>query len=936
MAERHRQKADVRAMNHLADAFGDAWFILDAQQQIIAANPGAENFTRLPHHKLIGLPISSLFIEEWRARIQQLPTGERLEAPLRQDDDEPRWVELVCVEQDDDTRLAVLRDMTEQVRLQANLRRYESLFDQTSDAVFISNIDGIYIGANPRALEMLGYSADELIGQPIRFALAEHEVPDSERVLQDLREGKRLPLYERIFRRKSGEEFPAELNESLVRDENGRGLYIQTIARDVTERRVIEQTLHETLANVEALYTISHSMINADTPEDLLLSYADISSVHPQSAALYYVFYNEQRQPDYIELAVQFNSGAAQLDPHPLGKRYPVNELALWGQLVATQQMITIPNLLDQPDPPLLDAERVARVTGRGVRSLVFVPLISQRGMWVGLVVMGWEQPPHLNPDQLQLYNVAAPQLASLIENRRLYTQAESMLRELINSQQRLQMVINNAPIILFAVDADQRFTLLQGNSRLFSPELIGKSIQEIEAIPAQVYEQVARVLNGESVTAIVDVDETAYEVRYSPLRDAGSISGVIGVATDVTERRRFENQLQRKIEQLTALRHMESEIGDYLNIEYVITMALDAAVRLSVADAGFIGLVESGRLRVAQHIGAAPPDALLNLNTGDVARALNAQKPLLLEGEISDPIMPDTAARIILPLVFRDNPIGVLVLEVRRAGLFTRETLEFIELLMARIPVALDNSRLYQLLQEQLNELQKLEQLKTDMIRIASHDLRNPLATISGYLELMRWDAGKLLPEHRDYLDHIQRALGRMQKITSDILSLERIEETAREGGLDRVDLRELVERAYADMRDNANQKQLQFTLNIPEQPMNVMGDPVQLLEAIVNLIGNAIKYTPINGSVDVSLRAQSDLVVFEVRDSGYGIPEDKQARLFEPFYRVKTRETKTIEGTGLGLHLVKNIVDRHNGAMIVVSEYGKGSTFGFSLKSA
>ena len=112
------------------------------------------------------------------------------------------------------------------------------------------------------------------------------------------------------------------------------------------------------------------------------------------------------------------------------------------------------------------------------------------------------------------------------------------------------------------------------------------------------------------------------------------------------------------------------------------------------------------------------------------------------------------------------------------------------------------------------------------------------------------------------------------------------------------------------------------------------VLGDDAQLYEAVTNLIGNAIKYTPDEGSIDVQLIISPDnRVCYQVIDTGYGVPEDRQNRLFEPFYRSKTTETATIEGTGLGLHLVKNIIDRHNGEMIFKSIYRQGSTFGFLL---
>ena len=109
--------------------------------------------------------------------------------------------------------------------------------------------------------------------------------------------------------------------------------------------------------------------------------------------------------------------------------------------------------------------------------------------------------------------------------------------------------------------------------------------------------------------------------------------------------------------------------------------------------------------------------------------------------------------------------------------------------------------------------------------------------------------------------------------------------------------------------------------------------GDPMLLYEAISNIIGNAIKYTPKAGTVHVWLTVEGQSACVRVHDNGYGIPEEQQERLFSPFYRVQTEETQEIEGTGLGLHLVKNIIERHNGNMVFSSVYGEGSTFGFNL---
>lgn len=409
-------------------------------------------------------------------------------------------------------------------------------------------------------------------------------------------------------------------------------------------------------------------------------------------------------------------------------------------------------------------------------------------------------------------------------------------------------------------------------------------------------------------------------------------------------ERQRTQAEQRRHIERLALLRRVDDELTRRLDVEYVLMMGLDTAVRLSVASAGLIALLEEGQLTHVQAIkydnsAVQGPDWLA---VETVAQAVREREPVMVTDAdpIYVPLLPQMRGQIVLPLLSQNRVVGFFSLETTDPARFTASTFDFLKLLAARMAVAVDNAYLYQATQDNLIELRalyeqvsNLEQLKTDMIRIAAHDLRGPLSNVLGYLYLLRQNMGDAMTGLRaEYLDFIEASGERIKGILDDILSLERFEAM---GDIDKqaVRLDELVGQAYEQHRDAVQFKTQQYVLDAPDQPVVVRGDDALLYEAVMNLVGNAIKYTPQAGTVTVRLYQTDHWVVFVVEDTGVGIPEDQQGRLFQPFFRARSPETEHIDGTGLGLHLVKNIVERHSGEMIFRSTYGEGSTFGFRM---
>lgn len=232
------------------------------------------------------------------------------------------------------------------------------------------------------------------------------------------------------------------------------------------------------------------------------------------------------------------------------------------------------------------------------------------------------------------------------------------------------------------------------------------------------------------------------------------------------------------------------------------------------------------------------------------------------------------------------------------------------------------------------ISDLVQLNELKTQMIRMASHDLKNPLSRVLGYAEIIA-TSGSLDETNTRFMNNVMNAGDEINQIITDILDLEQL----RSGQMERksASFKNLVREIVSRHEPDKDRKQQTLTLEMLDEPVTVLIDYMRLGQAVSNLIGNAIKYTQDEGTIHVRVwQPDAHSVQLEVSDNGYGIPEASQAKLFTEFYRVKTNSTRGISGTGLGLSLVKSVVEAHDGTVRVESTEGEGSTFYVLLPTA
>ncbi|MCS7251632.1 MAG: ATP-binding protein [Anaerolineae bacterium] len=224
------------------------------------------------------------------------------------------------------------------------------------------------------------------------------------------------------------------------------------------------------------------------------------------------------------------------------------------------------------------------------------------------------------------------------------------------------------------------------------------------------------------------------------------------------------------------------------------------------------------------------------------------------------------------------------------------------------------------------------LDQLKSDFIAAVSHDLRSPLTYMRGFVTMLSM-AGPLTSRQQEYIEKIMGGIDQMTQLIEDLMDLKRIEEGIGQRGI--CCLSDLIRDIFHEMRPQAMARGLRMTLELKGQGI-VNGDPTWLRRAIVNLVDNAIKYTPEGGMISLGLIEKDAEVVVWVRDTGLGISPADQARIFEKFYRVRRKETAHVKGSGLGLALVKSIVEWHGGRVWVESQLGYGSTFYLAIPTA
>jgi signal transduction histidine kinase len=474
-------------------------------------------------------------------------------------------------------------------------------------------------------------------------------------------------------------------------------------------------------------------------------------------------------------------------------------------------------------------------------------------------------------------------------------------------------------------------------------------------------------VVLAAKIQELKDVQAVADNLRKS--LDEMDEQAKLVVRTDM-ELNKTQEELDKKIGGLYALQRLsrvisteleESQIFKKIGLGHLEELGFEKVLAFLWDDAKKIFLCQMDIGYLPEELPAlasflnARQDMYLNLIKNEkTISSVSLADDVIIKGNINRAFKVDSF--VISPIPPKEGAKGLLFV-----GTKNKETLvgegdeELITILANEVGQALENARLFEKtwrsqqdlekkveertreLTLALDEVKKISKRKTDFVSSVSHELRTPLTSIKGYAAiLLTGKLGNIPADVRERLDKINRHSDELVHMVNDLLDISRIESGRVTMRQDQLDLRNTIEQAVDLLSVQLKERDIHLTSDIDPNAYLVLADRTQIERVFINIIGNAMKFTPNKGKISIRVHKEDKFVQVDITDTGCGIPREAQDAIFEEFYRVDNTINQQVKGTGLGLALVKNIIEAHKGKIWVKSKEGSGSTFSFTLLAA
>jgi signal transduction histidine kinase len=411
--------------------------------------------------------------------------------------------------------------------------------------------------------------------------------------------------------------------------------------------------------------------------------------------------------------------------------------------------------------------------------------------------------------------------------------------------------------------------------------------------------------------------------------------------------------ELGRSVEELKALGEVSRAVGSTLDLETVLDTIVRRAVQLSNANGGVIYEYDvttqefsriSGAYGLDDDLGEVLSANPLRIGEGAAGKAAARQAPV----QVADVLVEGTydVARVraiferrgyrsllAVPLLFEQQIVGVLVVWGREPGRFAQNIVDLLQTLATQSVLAIRNARLFREIADKSRQLEVASRHKSEFLANMSHELRTPLNAILGFNEMILGQIyGDVPLDLKEPLTDIASSGKHLLRLINNVLDLSKIEAGHMELALADYAAQDLVESVRASLHPLAADKGLEFVASVPADIPLAYGDAGRITQCLMNLAGNALKFTR-QGRVEISVGVRGGHLVYRVTDTGIGIAKGKIDTVFAEFRQGDATITSEFGGTGLGLSITKKLVEKHGGRIWVKSDLGKGSAFSFAI---
>jgi signal transduction histidine kinase len=404
------------------------------------------------------------------------------------------------------------------------------------------------------------------------------------------------------------------------------------------------------------------------------------------------------------------------------------------------------------------------------------------------------------------------------------------------------------------------------------------------------------------------------------------------------------DQALAARVEELSVMQRIDRELNASLDVSRVLRITLDWAVQQSRAAAGLVGLVEDNRIRIMACKGYSQEwtgcdEADLPQQVKQLANVLHSEAVDIIHLDEEFGILAGGAcSRILIPIRRETAVMGFVLLESQNEISQTEEILRFLLRLSDHAAIAISNAQLY-------NAVQSANVAKSEFVSFVSHELKNPMTSIKGYTELLASEAvGPITEPQSNFLNTIRSNVDRMSTLVSDLADVSRIEAGRLRLDFKAFGIKDIIDEVVRSMRRQVEEKNQALTVHLPELP-DIWADRIRILQIVTNLVSNAHKYTPEGGRITAAAETSPNhwdpagprqVVHFWVADTGIGIAEEDQEKIFQKFFRSEDPQTREVTGTGLGLNITRSLVEMQGGRIWFESKYREGTTFHFTVPVA